>query len=923
MKYVAIFLFLVGLTGTAYATIEPTPFNLHISSQEFFEPTPNKHHLVMKPGESKQVTIEITNNDSKLHTIDLYMAKETPRPERSFVFEPSQLEIEPGNTATSVLTVSASNDAGSGTTILHTLITKSTTFGAKSFGFYVEISDQPSEPTPDMVRRGGPGGLFSSDTQFGLDEKKAIEKFPYEILVPKMPEGYLFQGIQETKKIIYSKQTVSSDTRELEFWDNGGLLITFFEEEYFTYNDYLTFLNPNEQQIRINGKDGIASESLLILSSSDEQDIYSNSRVTIFLEDDILLRIESQMPIDQLLGITQSMISEQDPPIPEPTPICKSGTTLKKDKCVEVEPLCGPGTTFQDDICVVNESDEKQTSSIKWGQFQQHVQKIKSPLKQIQSGIEFHNVKCNDGLQLVYKKTGNMSACVTIFTEIELVVRGWATDNKVMLGCTGDRIQKCYPDDSIKYRNDLYKYYFGDEEKELPASDSFNFDSLHTQNACTDKPWICYGKFENGTQIRVSCDYPLHGCGIKSFDSYKVADKTIPWKKYNTISASSINYSEIPESLSVHKIDSLSDDNMIKTILAGADGCKNKTEVCTISRGISLDRTYPFGISVTNSDQYTVTINQKQAEELISQIQATIKDDLIYSIVAYNEKYYFLIISTFDHKRAPDISMRLIDVLPNNPINLEKNSISEYKIEFESWSTYGTDAKITLNSIQSAKDSRINTWIEPEVLIIPERSIANATLFVQVPENARDGIYDIRVDGKANGNNAGLHCGNTDCPIIQIGESEWSIQTYGSNSGRGIGGGPAPDDTWLELELDKNEYSKGDIAEIKAYLVNNGTKSIGFIPRELLITVIKTQPVEYYDQLYGIDARNESDEMIVLNPESRTLLARTFYWNQTTFSGLDDEQRLEPREYKMMAKFVGEGNHTWSDDVWFEVKDTS
>ena len=922
MKYIAIVLFLVGLTGMAYATIESTPFDLHVSSQEFFEPTPNKHHLVMKPGESKQVAIEITNNDTKPHTIDLYMAKETPHPERSFVFEPRQLKIEPGNAAESLLTVSASNDADSGTTILHTLIAKSNTFGAKSFGFYVEVSDQPSEPTPDMVRRGGPGGMFSSATQFGLDEKEAFEKFPYDILVPEMPDRYLFQGIYETKQIIYSKQPVSSETRELEFWDDGGLLIRFFEEEYFTFNDYLTFLNPNEQQIRINEKDGIASESLLILSSSDEQNVYSNSRVTIFL-DDILLRLESQMPLDQLLRIAQSVTKEQNSPIPESTPICKSGTILKNDKCVEAEPLCGPDTTYQDGICVVNKYDEKQTSSIKWGQFQQHAQKVKPPIKQIQSGVEFHNVKCNEGLQLVYKKTGNKSACVTIFTGIELVVRGWATDNRVMLGCTGDRIQKCYPDDSVKYRNDLYGYYFGDSKKELPSSDSFSFDSLHTQNACTDKPQICHGKFENGTQIRVSCDYPVHGCGVKSFDSYKVADKAIPWKKYNTFSASSIDYSEIPESLSVYKIDDLSDDNMIKAVLAGADGCKNKTEVCSTSRGISIDRTYSFGISVTDSDQYTLTINQKQAKELMSQIQWTVKDDLIYSIVYYNDEYYFLIISTFDHTRTPDISMRLIDVLPNNPLNLQKGSVSEYAIEIESWSTYGTDAKITLNSIQSAKDSRINTWIEPESLIIPERSIANATLFVGVPENARDGIYDIRIGGKANGNNAGLHCGNTDCPIVQIGDSNWSIQNYGSNSGRGIGGGPSHEDTWLELELDKKEYSTGDVAEIRAYLVNNGTKSIGFIPRELLITVIKTQPVGYYDQLYGIDARNESDEMIVLDPESRTLLARPFYWNQTTFSGLDDEQRLEPREYKMMAKFVGEGNNTWSDDAWFEVKDTS
>ena len=37
-----------------------------------------------------------------------------------------------------------------------------------------------------------------------------------------------------------------------------------------------------------------------------------------------------------------------------------------------------------------------------------------------------------------------------------------------------------------------------------------------------------------------------------------------------------------------------------------------------------------------------------------------------------------------------------------------------------------------------------------------------------------------RIGGKANGNNAGLHCGHMDCPIVQIGDSDWSIRTFGS-----------------------------------------------------------------------------------------------------------------------------------------------
>lgn len=141
-----------------------------------------------------------------------------------------------------------------------------------------------------------------------------------------------------------------------------------------------------------------------------------------------------------------------------------------------------------------------------------------SPLNQIKSGIKWHNVECRDGLELVEKKGYERSVCVTIFTKIELIVRGWAYDDRVQLGCTDDRVSKCYPNDPKEYRNKLYDYYFGKDI--LPSSGDYDFTVLHTVNACTDKPKICYGDLDNGTRIRVSCDYPIHGCGVKSFDSY-------------------------------------------------------------------------------------------------------------------------------------------------------------------------------------------------------------------------------------------------------------------------------------------------------------------------------------------------------------------------------------------------------------------
>jgi hypothetical protein len=144
---------------------------------------------------------------------------------------------------------------------------------------------------------------------------------------------------------------------------------------------------------------------------------------------------------------------------------------------------------------------------------------ILPPLQQFKSGVPINEIKCKEGLELVYKKADDTSACVKTSTMIELVIRGWAEDNRVILGCTGDRVEKCYPSDTKEYRKALYEYYFGKNDN-LPSD---NFTKLQTINACTEHQ-ICLGEFDNGTKIRVSCDYPVHGCGVVPFDKMTMPD---------------------------------------------------------------------------------------------------------------------------------------------------------------------------------------------------------------------------------------------------------------------------------------------------------------------------------------------------------------------------------------------------------------
>jgi hypothetical protein len=144
------------------------------------------------------------------------------------------------------------------------------------------------------------------------------------------------------------------------------------------------------------------------------------------------------------------------------------------------------------------------------------------PLKQIKDGIQFHNVQCKEDLVLVQRGNTEKSACVTLFTKIEMIIRGWADDDRLLLGCVGERVQKCYPADPHEYRIGLYHYYFGSDDS-LPTSRDLNISKLHTYNACGEKPTICYGEFDNGTDVRIQCDYPIHGC-LVPFDKNKFQD---------------------------------------------------------------------------------------------------------------------------------------------------------------------------------------------------------------------------------------------------------------------------------------------------------------------------------------------------------------------------------------------------------------
>ena len=598
-----------------------------------------------------------------------------------------------------------------------------------------------------------------------------------------------------------------------------------------------------------------------------------------------------------------------------------------------------------------------------------------SPLKQINSGKTIDEIKCKENLVLIQKYDGS-PACVTEPTKQKLVERGWVNSNDFLLVLNNNQQKTSLDDSKIDCNNqsnphqeyECFKEAFSNciPAKVNPEIYTIEGDPVYTTLSITSDCKI-QGTADMSTDrfwgtpeiITTQCDkiivdqymWAIQNCDAKKlpemqfnfgmqlypqileceengniWDSKAFAcinetphgNKSEQWKKYITVSASRIDESPLPDTVKVQHVKDFSEIQILSQLLNGADGCKDETEMCALPRGVSIDRTNPLGIKVYDQDDYTVSLDEEKANELLSKLEWTINEGWIYSVLKYEQKYYFVVLSTFDSVRTPDVKMRLIDT-SLNPVKMEAGETLNYTIQLETWATYGPAAKIDLRAVQDAKDSGIKVWIEPEVLEIPERSNATATLFIQSSDDAKDGIYDVRVIGRANGNLADLYCSKTVCPTVNIGDSVWSISTFGSGSGRGIGGIETPENTWLDLDLNKKEFFDGEMAEIRAVLVNNSTEKITFTPNELLISVVKTEPVGYYENMYGIEARYESDEPITLEPNSKTLLVRPFYWNQTTFHNFEEEQRLDPKQYKIISKFVGD-NYDWSGEAWVEIK---
>jgi hypothetical protein len=196
------------------------------------------------------------------------------------------------------------------------------------------------------------------------------------------------------------------------------------------------------------------------------------------------------------------------------------------------------------------------------------------------------------------------------------------------------------------------------------------------------------------------------------------------------------------------------------------------------------------------------------------------------AVLAYNDNFYMLYLHTADAKDvSAQMEAKFIEPVSYTPVSLEKGRSLNYTIMLRTWATYGGPAEVDLTAATMA-DSGLQVRVEPDHLVIPERSEAKAK-FVISNSDDRPGTYVIRVTGRIN--NSSLLDGPCDfggqCPVIRTDHSGWGIRGYGTGQGIGMGGQRPPESLQAKVVTNKQAYSPGEDITIEAYLVNDAMRN--------------------------------------------------------------------------------------------------
>src|SRR3989441_7528978 len=187
----------------------------------------------------------------------------------------------------------------------------------------------------------------------------------------------------------------------------------------------------------------------------------------------------------------------------------------------------------------------------------------------------------------------------------------------------------------------------------------------------------------------------------------------------------------------------------MKQALGGADQCFNGNyDLCTVPSGMSIETNFYFGVPVRDYLDYQETLTPDEAVALFSNIKLSSNGIWSYGDLEYNKKYYQLVLYTSNKSRQPQTYGEIVEKISYPPPQITQGQSIRYTITMKTLATYGKPAKLQFNASSMASDSGLKLTIDPDTLVIPERSQSNTTLTITATTGTLNGTYRISITGK-------------------------------------------------------------------------------------------------------------------------------------------------------------------------------
>ncbi|HEX7033722.1 MAG TPA: hypothetical protein VF172_12050 [Nitrososphaera sp.] len=341
----------------------------------------------------------------------------------------------------------------------------------------------------------------------------------------------------------------------------------------------------------------------------------------------------------------------------------------------------------------------------------------------------------------------------------------------------------------------------------------------------------------------------------------------------------------------------------VAAAVKGADDCKAGTEVCEL----------PAGVSAGGDPQYRLSITEEQARSIVEEVAVVTNR----AILQHDGRYYLFQLFTTDEEVRPQARVEFLDphfagnTIDDQIIRLERGQSITVPFVVRTFATFGKPANITLSAGVHARDAGVTATIEPSTFLIPERSAAKGNLTIAAGANVQEGIYRFSMVGSEGWiRTCGMYT-DYECPLVQVGDSIWQINT--SDGGVGMGGRAPPQWLTLTTETDRDVYGPGETITIRSYIDNNGNQTVVLKGARLIIDIgnatVYDNPnasttalnVHYTIDAYPYDGKEHD---IIIQPQTKVLLVRPFYWNQEVGRSYFSDGLVAP------PQIVQPGNYT-------------